>query len=615
MNGGPITGRTWLQLIVGLGVAGLVWQVSGQGSIAIVVLLAIGYLLMLRYGTVPLARYIARVGYSIRWKFEVAIIVISLLFLSVGLLSYGSMGFMHDGLHDIQEIEPGRPAQVMLAVEELEDTQHGAFFSLTPYLGALGVLAGAALGSAMAWSVIVPVRRMGEAMRKIGSGDFSERVEVENDDELGQLAERINETATGLARLQEATHAELRGAQLIQNTLLSKEVPMLPGWQVAAHYRPARAVGGDFYDFIDLPNGQLGVVVGDAADKGVPAALVMATTRSALRAAAERLVSPGRVLARVNDLLCPDVPANMFVTCLYAVLDPASGRIRYANAGHGLPYCHSDGVVRELRATGMPLGLMPGMDYDEKEETLSPGESVLFHSDGLVEAHSPQSEMFGFPRLKTLLAQYRGDEGVIEYLQAELAKFTGADWEQEDDVTLVTLHRSPVPEPSPSSDQTSGGEVSQPQDTDEFVTIAEFSVPSETGNERQVAERVAAAVGETGLSEPRLERLKTAVAEATMNAMEHGNAYRPELPVSIRVSASDTALSVRITDHGSDEGIPDPEEPDMEAKVEGLQTARGWGLYLIKHMVDEIRVGSDDTLHTVELVVYLGGGNNDDQTL
>ncbi len=148
-----------------------------------------------------------------------------------------------------------------------------------------------------------------------------------------------------------------------------------------------------------MPDGRLAIIVGDVTDKGVPAALVMATTRSILRGTARRLVSPGPVLERVNELLCPEIPPKMFVTCLYALLDPANGRLQYANAGHDLPYWRYNGGVEELRATGMPLGLMPNMRYDEFELTLAPGEGVLFYSDGLVEAHNAKREMFGFPRL------------------------------------------------------------------------------------------------------------------------------------------------------------------------------------------------------------------------
>ncbi|MFQ5595446.1 MAG: PP2C family protein-serine/threonine phosphatase [Anaerolineae bacterium] len=243
------------------------------------------------------------------------------------------------------------------------------------------------------------------------------------------------------ALARERLEHELRVARFIQQTLLPKDVPQLPGWHVSAYWQPARAVGGDFYDFIGFPDGRMGFVIGDVTDKGVPAALVMATTRSILRGAAERLVSPGQVLERVNDVLCPDIPTNMFVTCLYAVLDPDSGRLQYANAGHNLPYqLTTDGVI-ELRATGMPLGLMPDMPYDEKEATLSPGECVLLSSDGLVEAHSHQGEMFGFPRVKKLMANLPGGATLIDHLLADLAGFTGGDWEQEDDITLLTIDR------------------------------------------------------------------------------------------------------------------------------------------------------------------------------
>jgi anti-sigma regulatory factor (Ser/Thr protein kinase) len=136
-------------------------------------------------------------------------------------------------------------------------------------------------------------------------------------------------------------------------------------------------------------------------------------------------------------------------------------------------------------------------------------------------------------------------------------------------------------------------------------TLAELSVPSEPGNERRAMEEVAAAVGRLGLPGPTLERLKTAVAEATMNAMEHGNHYRAELPVIIDVSASDAELSVKITDEGSGPAAFDSETPDLEAKLEGVQTPRGWGLFLIKSMVDEMNVTGDEHHHTVELILHL----------
>src|SRR5712691_1300623 len=212
------------------------------------------------------------------------------------------------------------------------------------------------------------------------------------------------------ARENERIQHELRVAQLIQKTLLPKDLPALPGWRVNSYYHAARQVGDDVYYFIYLDDDRLGLVIGDVTDKGVPAALLMATTRSVLRAVAQRVVSPGRVLEMVNEIIYQDIPPNMFVTCLYELLDPESGQLLYANAGHDLPYHrHQMGGVTELRATGMPLGLMPGMKYEEKETSLAHGESILFYSDGIVEAHNSDRGMYGFPRLMKLIGEYEED--------------------------------------------------------------------------------------------------------------------------------------------------------------------------------------------------------------
>jgi anti-sigma regulatory factor (Ser/Thr protein kinase) len=393
-------------------------------------------------------------------------------------------------------------------------------------------------------------------------------------------------------RQRERIEQELRVAQLIQQQFLPHELPDLEGWKLAAYYGPAREVGGDFYDFIKLPDDQIGIVVGDVTDKGVPAALVMATTHSILRAEAPRLVAPSAVLQRVNDLLVDEMPAHMFVTCLYAVLDPATGRLRYANAGHNVPYVSTEDGVTELRATGMPLGLLPDMDYEEKEATLAPGDTVLLHSDGLAEAHNSQREMFGFPQVAALTGEASDGEALIDRLLKELQEFTGPGVDQEDDITLVTLGR-----PAAGVAAEGGGTAER--------ELAAFEVPSELGNERLAIDRVAEAVAGLGLAGSRLERLKTAVGEATMNAIEHGNGNRPELPVEVRVVADETDVKVRITDQGGERAIPEVEAPDLEAKLAGLQTPRGWGLFLIQNMVDGLETAVNEHHHTIELVMHL----------
>ncbi|MDQ3029921.1 MAG: SpoIIE family protein phosphatase, partial [Actinomycetota bacterium] len=238
--------------------------------------------------------------------------------------------------------------------------------------------------------LVVPLVSQGEVIGILNLGPRRSRQEYSDDDRalLNSLAAqaapamRVAQMAReqqAEARAREGIEQELRVARLIQQTLLPKTVPELPGWRLAAYYRPARAVGGDFYDFLDLADGRLGLVIGDVTSKGVPAALVMATTRSVLRATVLQLPSPGLVLGRANELLCPDMPPHMFVTCFYAVLESATGRLAYANAGHPLPFRRRDDGVDELRATGMPLGLMSDARYEEREIHLIPGERVLFY--------------------------------------------------------------------------------------------------------------------------------------------------------------------------------------------------------------------------------------------
>ena len=247
-------------------------------------------------------------------------------------------------------------------------------------------------------------------------------------------------------RQREHIERELQVARTIQQASLPREVPQLEGWRITPIYQPAREVGGDFYDFLELDDGRLGIVVGDATGHGVPAALVMASARSMLRAVAQGSNSPGDTLRRVNDPLAIEIPPNMFVTCFYCILDPKSGSLSYANAGHDLPYVWHGGACEELRARGMPLGLMPGMHYEQKEIVLQKGESALLYTDGLVEAHNPQREMFGFPRLQTLVSEHAEEERSLEEaLLEELYSFVGEGWEQEDDITLLTLRRSAAP--------------------------------------------------------------------------------------------------------------------------------------------------------------------------
>lgn len=451
--------------------------------------------------------------------------------------------------------------------------------------------------------LVLPLVSQGELVGLINLGQRLSEQDYSSDDRrlLGTLATQAA-PAVRVAQLvrqqqlealeRQRIEQELRVARLIQQFLLPKAVPSVAGYEVSAFYQPARAVGGDFYDFIHFADGRIGFVIGDVTDKGVPAALVMATTRTLLRATAEQLVSPGAVLERTNNLLVEEIPPKMFVTCLYALLEPASGTLVFANAGHDLPYHRTSEGVFDLRARGMPLGLLPGMQYEEKEATLRPGDCLLLYSDGLVEAHSPSREMFGFPRLQGLMGE-SVNGNLVPFLLDRLHAFTGPDWEQEDDVTMVLLQ---------AHGRGNGSHTRQ------METLARFELPSRPGNERRAMEQVAEVVGPLHLPQDKVQRLKTAVAEATMNAMEHGNKYREDAPVLIEVARDSRNLTVSITDRGGNQFGSDTPAPDLMAKLAGQQSPRGWGLFLIQNMVDEMQVTSDEAHHTVKLVIHLAEG-------
>jgi serine phosphatase RsbU (regulator of sigma subunit)/ketosteroid isomerase-like protein len=251
------------------------------------------------------------------------------------------------------------------------------------------------------------------------------------------------EALTQEIRERERVEHELQVAREIQMASLPEGVPSLEDWQIDPYCQPAREVGGDFYEFYQLGDGRVGFVVGDATGKGVPAAIVTTATAAYLGGvAAASDSSPGEALTLANEALFARIPPNMFVTCFYAILDPKSATLTYANAGHELPYLHRNGDAEELRARGMPLGIMPGMSYEEGEVSLADSNCVLFHSDGLVEAHNPRGEMFGFPRLRALVAEHGEERSLGNLLLEELYSFVGEGWEQEDDITLLTLRRS-----------------------------------------------------------------------------------------------------------------------------------------------------------------------------
>ena len=351
-----------------------------------------------------------------------------------------------------------------------------------------------------------------------------------------RVAQLVREQAAEAAE-RERYEQELKVAQLIQQQFLPRELPNLPEWQIAAYYGPARVVGGDFYDFIDLGEGRIGVVVGDVTDKGVPAALVMARTHSILRAEAPRLIEPGLVLARANELLAPEMPARMFVTCLYGVLEPATGRFVFANAGHNLPYVRTGGRRRSSsRATGLPLGPHARHRLRGDRGLRGPGRRRCCSTP--TASSSSTAPAARCTASRACARRWRPTTPAAQLLDRlldELHAFTGPGSEQEDDITLVDA--SPVggrgrprlvrgPGRGRARPATPWPRTMPPSEP-----LLAFTIEGAIGNERAAMQRVAEAVAPLGLEPARLERLKTAVAETVMNAIEYGSQGDPGVPV------------------------------------------------------------------------------------
>lgn len=243
--------------------------------------------------------------------------------------------------------------------------------------------------------------------------------------------------------VRERLETEVHLARQIQQTFIPENLPKHPEWELAARWKTARQVGGDFYDVIEFPNYKLGLFIADVADKGIPAALFMALTRTLVRAAVIETSSPAKALRRVNDLLLPDTRQGMFVTAVYAVLDQTTGELIYANAGHNPPlWIHADGQAQRLTRTGIALGVMDNREMFERTIRLSVGDYILFYTDGLTEAFSPDHKLFGEARLLESIqaAASSSANALLDAVEASVNDFIES-MPLSDDLTMLAVRR------------------------------------------------------------------------------------------------------------------------------------------------------------------------------
>ncbi|HLF28685.1 MAG TPA: GAF domain-containing SpoIIE family protein phosphatase [Anaerolineae bacterium] len=247
---------------------------------------------------------------------------------------------------------------------------------------------------------------------------------------------RLYQVAVEKGRLEH----ELQVAREVQVSLLPRETPRVPGWEFAAHWQPAREVSGDFYDFIESGPDRLGIVIADVSDKGMPAALFMALTRSILRASAAAAESPAQCITQANRLICADATNGMFVTLCYAQLNSAAGELTYVNAGHNPPlrYRAQDDQLIELERTGAILGFDEALPFEQRTFPVAAGDFIFLYTDGVTEALDAQQREFGKERLRQLLwAQRRASaEVIVAALEQAIGSFTGST-APFDDITFA----------------------------------------------------------------------------------------------------------------------------------------------------------------------------------
>jgi sigma-B regulation protein RsbU (phosphoserine phosphatase) len=250
--------------------------------------------------------------------------------------------------------------------------------------------------------------------------------------------ELLSMVQAGAARL-EIQNEELQRAREIQDSLLPKKIPQLPGFEVASAWQPARAVGGDYFDVLKLGENRLAICIADVSGKGVPAALLMANVQASLRASVRDLDSPARVCSIINGMLCESIAADRFVTFFCGVLDAASRTFRYCNAGHPYPILVSSGAVRTLDQGGAVLGVFPAWTYQNSSVDLSSGDRLLLFTDGITEAEGQQGEEFGMEKVAAFAKAHAANSAakMNQQLLAEVTEFCGARF--QDDATLLVL--------------------------------------------------------------------------------------------------------------------------------------------------------------------------------
>jgi serine phosphatase RsbU (regulator of sigma subunit)/anti-sigma regulatory factor (Ser/Thr protein kinase) len=387
--------------------------------------------------------------------------------------------------------------------------------------------------------------------------------------------------------------SDLAAARQVQLSLIPQEMPEIPNYALSARSVTCYEVGGDYLDIVSMPSGETVIVVADVAGKGLASALMGTSFRSALRAMVQAGLSLLEIATKINLLHYGegDEARRRYVTGILFRLDPITHTLEAVNAGHTSAFLvAADGALTMIKASGTPFGLLPFSSYVPETFSLSPGMRLLVYTDGMTEVFCGDDE-FGESRLlETFLecGQLTPDD-VLDRIWQTLGEFSDGQ-EQSDDMTALVLFRNA------SRRQLS---MDQPR------RYLEIQIPSSLGSEKIAMNTAAEVARSMGFAEDRIEDLKTAIAEACINAMEHGNKLDETLPVGVILSTGDDSLEVRVVDTGT--GPPEhTAAPDIDKKMHEEETPRGMGMFLIESLMDEAEwVSSPCTGSYARMVIRL----------
>lgn len=396
----------------------------------------------------------------------------------------------------------------------------------------------------------------------------------------------LAETNTQLTAAGRRVQDELALARDMQLALLPQQFPSAGDWKVHAIMEPALELGGDFYDFLTLPDQRIGVLVADVSGKGVAAAFFMAVSRTVLLDLAATGRSPAEVMALGNDMLCQRNPMELFVTVCYVVFDPSTGSIEYASAGHPTPLRRgADGRVAVLPTNfDTALAVMPGLSYVTLHDRLESGETLLLYTDGVTEAFSPTGEAFGDLRLHNWFAQSRADRGadaIVDDLVSEVHAFVSGA-QASDDLTCLILNRqqgeSAMPVPPSTVAMTNK------------VLLLESSLPTRLSEIERLADAISAALPDR----PDLAfAANLCLEELITNIITHGLHGAPDRIIQVRMSMSNEWLEIILKDDAPPfDPFKEVPEPDFGIALEDRPIG-GLGVHLVKTLMDDARAHYD----------------------